>query len=293
MQARNHLYTEYKANPFLILRRESYLSDADITKHLLLPMENQAAWLRSVKEAIQVRKHHDDCTANSRKEWFKSFFIKVSRPSSSASPQTNTNTPPIEPVLLQLDQQKQAPRPERATSHLTTINASFIVTRNTKKSLIRVKGWWRLFKFATKSSIQPNSSAPELGQPISPVPDPSIITGPTETIDPTASPASDADSQLLQPSGLRMVNKAKRSVKRGHCRHRQTLKTPTGKENHDLSRSRKSKLNCQVEIPHNGHLEFFGFHAIIPKKGNSAQKSTVVAETELNDYSGTYVSTVP
>jgi hypothetical protein len=83
--ARN-LCAEYKENPFLILWRDNYLFDADIIKHLLLPMENQVAWLRSVKEAIQVRKRHDDHAANSRKEWFKSFFVKAAQPSSLALP---------------------------------------------------------------------------------------------------------------------------------------------------------------------------------------------------------------
>ncbi len=141
--------------------------------------------------------------------------------------------------------------------------------------------------------MQPNFSSPENGQDNNPVQGPSIITGLTVPLDSSGSSTSDDDSQLLQPSGLCMVNKAKWSVTRCHRRHRQILNTSAGKKNRNLNRSRKSKLNCQVEIPHNGQLEFFGFHAIIPKRGNSVQTSTVVAETELTDFSGTCVSTIP
>ncbi len=74
---------------------------------LLLPMENQVAWLRSVKEAIQVRKQHDDYPVNFRKEWFKSFF--VTQPSSSALPRPNTNTAPREQALPKQTNRSRCP----------------------------------------------------------------------------------------------------------------------------------------------------------------------------------------
>lgn len=114
--------------------------------------------------------------------------------------------------------------------------------------------------------MQPNLSSPEHGQHTDPVRGLSISTGTTKPLDQKGSYTTDDDSQLLQPSGLRMVNKAKRTAMRCNRWHRQKLTTFAGKENRDLNSLRKSKRNCQVEIPHNGHLEFFGFHATIPKK---------------------------
>lgn len=43
---------------------------------------------------------------------------------------------------------------------------------------------------------------------------------------------------------------------------------------------------------YHGHLKYFGFIKT-PKAGNLVQTSTLVADAELCDYSGTYVATAP
>ena len=72
----NYFYNAYREDPFLILQRDRYLFNNELDQHLLLSHETQAAWIRSVKEAILVRKQHDDQAADSRKKWFKDFFLK-------------------------------------------------------------------------------------------------------------------------------------------------------------------------------------------------------------------------
>ncbi len=71
-----YFYTAYRENPFIILQRDRHLFNNELDQHLLLPHEHQAAWLRSVKEAILVRKQHDEQAESLRKQWFKDFFIK-------------------------------------------------------------------------------------------------------------------------------------------------------------------------------------------------------------------------
>ena len=65
----------------------------------------------------------------------------------------------------------------------------------------------------------------------------------------------------------------------GSHKGRKSKDTRSGKENKETGISR-------------GCLEFYGFRARGPK-GNTVQVSTLEAEVELSDYSGTYVSTVP
>jgi hypothetical protein len=80
-----YFYTVYQDTPFIILRRDRYLFDNELEHHLLLSQEYQSAWLQSVKEAVLVRKQQDDQAASSRKQWFKDFFVKSKKTSSSPS----------------------------------------------------------------------------------------------------------------------------------------------------------------------------------------------------------------
>ncbi len=94
-----HFYTVYHDNLFLILRGESYLFDKEFEHHLLLSQEHQAAWLRSVKEAILIRKQHENQAAASRQQWFKNFFLKSKKMSSSPSRlASSTAQPPLQKI---------------------------------------------------------------------------------------------------------------------------------------------------------------------------------------------------
>jgi hypothetical protein len=46
-------------------------------------------------------------------------------------------------------------------------------------------------------------------------------------------------------------------------------------------------------VLYHDRLESHGFRVSVPKVGNLVQVSTLTVETELSEYSGTYVSTVP
>jgi hypothetical protein len=93
------------------------------------------------------------------------------------------------------------------------------------------------------------------------------------------SPKDNDDLLLMVPSGLTMA-KDKTTGTRGTRKYKKKPRIYT-------------RRKMPRDIPPNGRLEFFGFRAICPKEGNLVQSSTLVAEVEKNDYSGTYVSTVP
>ncbi len=294
-QAR-HLYAKYNENPFLILRRDSHLFNADINEHLLLPMENQAAWLRSVEEAIQVRKKHDDYAANSRRDWFRSFF-KVKHPSSCSS----SPFPPKTEATLTNQSNKRSgqknlqPRLTRTMHRIANNNATLSVCRNKGHSgLIRVKGRRRLFKFRAKPLTQNKQVPPQhnqvttLSQSIS-----SPMGTPESQCQQDSSLTSDDDPLLLHPSGLWMPKSDKIKGSRSSRKHRQIPKVSVRKKPQDSFHLSRDKQKVPAAIPPKGRLEFFGFRAITPKEGNLVQISTLVAEAELNKYSGTYVSTVP
>ncbi len=294
-QAR-HLYAKHNENPFLILRRDSHLFNADINVHLLLPLENQAAWLRSVEEAIQVRKKHDDHAANSRRDWFRSFFKAKHPLSSSSSPfPPKTETTLTNQSNKRSGQKNLEPRVTRTMLRTANNNATSSVCHNRgHKGLIRVKGRRRLFKFKAKPVTQNKQVSPQdsqvttLSQHIS-----SSMVTPESQCHQDSSSTSDDDLLLLHPSGLWMPNRERKKCARRSHRHRQIPKVSARKKPRDSFRSPGNKRKVQAAIPQKGRLEFFGFRAITPKEGNLVQVSALVAEAELNEYSGTYVSTVP
>ena len=61
----------------------------------------------------------------------------------------------------------------------------------------------------------------------------------------------------------------------------------------DRKSGNKNKARVETEYPLRGRLEAYGFRASFPKKNNLVLMSTLEAEVELSDYSGTYISTVP
>jgi hypothetical protein len=61
----------------------------------------------------------------------------------------------------------------------------------------------------------------------------------------------------------------------------------------DRKLGNKNKARVETEYPFWGRLEAYGFRASFPKKSNLVLTSTLEAEVELSDYSGTYISTVP
>ncbi len=64
----------------------------------------------------------------------------------------------------------------------------------------------------------------------------------------------------------------------------QTKERKSGKEN---------KARVETKYPLRGSLEAYGFRARLPKKSNLVSTSTLEAEEESSEYSGTYISTVP
>jgi hypothetical protein len=284
-----YFYASHADNPFLILRRDSYLFDKDVEDHLLLPPEHLTAWLRSVKEAVLVRKHHYDLAGLSRKQWFKDFFVKK-KPTCSGSKTASSTARP----LPSIDNNSLEPGPKNAPlismahtptprSHKPTI----------KPRLIRVKGCTRLFKYSHKpvqktlshSRIPPQLHSDQDRRMVVPLRNAHFAhmdhTHPTDaTID-----------ILMHPSGLRMpplLHKKSVKLMRKVCLDKkiknQTKERKSGKEN---------KVREEIKYPLQGSLEAYGFRARLPKKSNLVSTSTLEAEEESSEYSGTYISTVP
>ena len=90
-----------------------------------------------------------------------------------------------------------------------------------------------------------------------------------------------------------MPNRNKIKSARHSRKHKQIPKVPVRKKPRDSFNLSRHKQKVQAVIPPKGRLEYFGFRATTPKEGNLVQISALVAEVELNEYSGTYVSTVP
>jgi hypothetical protein len=107
----------------------------------------------------------------------------------------------------------------------------------------------------------------------------------------TTSPSKPKNDILQHPSGLRLPNSLRRklskltrtgnSTKKGGRYHK-------GKKSHNVRNKKEERRTGLVR----GCLESYGFRARIPK-ANLVEVSTLEAEAELSDYSGTYVSTVP
>jgi hypothetical protein len=131
-----HWYEKYNDNPFIIIKRDQHLFDTYIERHLLLPIENQAAWLRSVKEAVLVRKQHDEHGANSRRAWFRSFFKPKQ---SSLSYPTKTNEFQSDQTINKSTRTTPLPKSNRALARFATKNVPSVPTYG-KRGLIRVKG---------------------------------------------------------------------------------------------------------------------------------------------------------
>jgi hypothetical protein len=81
--------TKFHENPFLILQWDKFLFNAPEEKLMASNYDMQSAWLRSVKEAIQVRKQHDEASTSAQQERFHNFVIRRGHPSS----QPNSHCP--------------------------------------------------------------------------------------------------------------------------------------------------------------------------------------------------------
>jgi hypothetical protein len=283
-----YFYTSYDDNPFLILRRDSYLFDKDVEHHLLLPLEHQTAWLRSVKEAILVRKHHDELAASSRKQWFKDFFIK--KPTSLEHKSASSSGRPV-PRTVNI-----ALKPDSTTTQSlgTAITQTPRINHPTfKPRLIKVKGCTSLFKYSrkqvpiislhTSTNLQKHSG--HHWKKV--IPQRNNRIAHTDNI-PSAKGNNDI---LLHPSGLKMPS----------LLHRKSLKLSrkvylakaAKNQTNDMKSGKKNKGKGEAKYPLQCCLEAYGFKTRFPEKNNLVLQSIVEAEVESNEYSGTFISTVP
>jgi hypothetical protein len=107
----------------------------------------------------------------------------------------------------------------------------------------------------------------------------------------TTSPSKTNNDILQHPSGLRLPNSLRKRLSKLTSNEKSTKKTGRchkGRKSNNV-RNRKEERRTG---PVRGCLESYGFRARIPK-ANLVEVSTLEAEAELSDYSGTYVSTVP
>ncbi len=253
----------------------------------------QLAWLRSVKEATEVRKKYDSAISEKQKDNFRKFFI-VKVP--TASPQTVTPHPrhqshaqtqrPMSQVSPQVSRTVETTLPLQRTSP----NKSAI-QRSKKLHIFKVKGRRRLYKFRERPHI------PSTQEGVFTSVDHTITHAshnlqgnilPSRPIrEPTASDPTD-DDILYIGSGLTLpqTKKKRRSRKLSAAKgtHRSNPRKRTGPQD---------KTSHQKKMPPQQSLEAFGFCSLPPKKGNLVQVSSREAEVELTDFSGLYVSTVP
>ncbi len=80
----NYFSIKFQENQFLVLQRHRYLFDTTKGSLVRSTHDVQLAWLRSVKEAIEVRKQYDNAISAKQKDNFRKFFI-VKRPTTSQS----------------------------------------------------------------------------------------------------------------------------------------------------------------------------------------------------------------
>jgi hypothetical protein len=69
-----HFHQKYKDNPQIVRQHHRFLFDTTPAALGASSIDTQSAWLRSVKEAILVRKQYDINFANQQKANFKRFF---------------------------------------------------------------------------------------------------------------------------------------------------------------------------------------------------------------------------
>jgi hypothetical protein len=284
--------SKFQENPFLVLQRHRYLFDTTKESLARSTHEVQLAWLRSVKEAIEVRKKHDSATSEKQKDKFRKFFIvKVPNaslqtvtphpghhsqaPTQRPTPQVSPHVSSTEEITLPL---------QRTSSSKSTIR------RSRQLHIIKVKGRRRLYKFREK----PHITSPQE----------EVITSLAHTIicpshnsegnilpsrpirEPLVANTTDEDI-LYIGSGLTLPQtKTKRRSRKCAATgtHRSQPRKRTGSQ--DKTLHQRTKL-------HQRQLEAFGFGSLPPKKGNLVQVSSREAEAKLTDFSGLYVSTVP
>jgi hypothetical protein len=254
-----YFYASYGDNPFLILRRDSYLFDRDVEHHLLLPIGHQTAWLRSAKEAVLVRKHHDDLAESSRKQWFKDFFIKKptslghESASSSARPVTRTVNKSSKPESTKAQSLSMAITQTPRTDHPTF-----------KPRLIKVKGCTRLFKYSHKPVLKTSSHTNTNPQKHSAHNRRMVIPQVNNRIAhydniPSANEKNDI---LWHPSGLKMPSLLHRKSMK--LTRKVYLDKATKNKTKDRKSGRKNKDKVEAKYPLRGCLEAYGFKMSFP-----------------------------
>jgi hypothetical protein len=299
-----HLYQKYNDNPHIIRQIHRHLFDRTSDTLCASSVDTQAAWVRSVKEAILARKHYDSNAANRQKTQFRQFFIPkghnqqsnplpppsipslLHQPSSTRHPDTPLNS------LTQLD--RAGPPVAKTTnvmmpSHKFSQNPQSLPPTPSLK-LVKVKGRKRLYKYQPVGTTRKNQHHLPGKSTLHSIP--TVVTPSLgEQVKPTVSVtlrSSDEDI-LLRGSGLSFAlprrGKRRRSPATG-CKSRTNQKTTSRRGPRPLQFRRRYPM-------YRGQLEAFGFKVRGPKSGQLIQELTRRAEENKSDYSGTYVSTVP
>jgi hypothetical protein len=240
-----------------------------------------------------VRKHHDGLAESSRKQWFKDFFIKKSTSLGQKSASSSARPVPRTVDKAQKPHSTTTPSLSKATTQTLRINHPTF-------KLIKVKGCTRLFKYSRKPVPRISSHTSTNLQKHSGHNWNKVIPKRTNGITHTDNKTSTNDNKtstngnndiLLHPSGLKMQSLLhKKSLKLTRKVHpAKAAKTQTN----DKKSGRRNKGKVETKYPLQGCLEAYGFKMRLPRKNNLVLQSIVEAEVESNEYSGTFISTVP
>jgi hypothetical protein len=301
-----YFFTKFQEDKFLVQQQQRHLFDSTIDQLTTSTSDTQAAWLRSVKEAVLVQKRYAESMAATQRVKFREFFM-VKKTTSQPTPPISTQTKSLATSLRKKGRTRlpthhkvqltgSLPEQDPISTHLDQVNRRR--TNNKYPQLTKVKGCKRLYKF---KYVAPQTRLHIMSPPlVSSIPSrPSDTRHQSKSIRHVlnlkathskciSSSQSDEDS-LPKGSGLSVIIPiAKRksrptsaSVGPAHQRMKQ-------------SRQRTPTIWRKTEpIPNQRTLRDFGFLPEGPKRGNMVEISSREAEAVLTDYSGTYVSTVP
>jgi hypothetical protein len=284
-----YFYDAYNGNRYLNLSQHNHLFDKDLDHHVPSSHEQQAAWLRSVKEALLVRKQHDEQAAASQKKWFKNFFLKSKCPQPLSS---KTST------VIRRCPNRMCPKPGRPTNTRTlTPTTKYRKKRPqpspTKPRLARVKGRRRLFKYSSNADMKKSYTSVTLSYQHSGVNRKTSAEPRQErtSYHTTRVHINSINNILMHPSSLKLGSKLQRKLKKLTNR-KKNPGCKTGSYRRRKLGSGKEYIG-KVSSPKQCSLEDYGFKVLLPKRATLVQISTVNAEATKNDFSGIYVSTVP
>jgi hypothetical protein len=83
---------EFQENPFLVLQKHQHLFDTEVERLTASTPDMQSAWLRSVKDAIQACKHHDDTNIEAQEARFRQCFIPKEKATLQSDPSPDLPT---------------------------------------------------------------------------------------------------------------------------------------------------------------------------------------------------------